>query len=654
MAKDRMPRRWPIVVTILALMYLVGVVFWPIPGFSFISLDVDPLVQDNPTVHGLTVQNIKRIFTTPCIASYYPVRSLTFALDYEIWGLNPAGFKLTGALIHLTNVLLVLWLIARLFRYRAAAEEPAERQRVLDNREVALAAFSAGVFAIHPVVVEPVTWVAGREELLMTLGALGCIHFHLTARCLCREGGRSGRAAACFVGAAVCCAFGCLSNAVGAAIPVLITTWEVLTLPKPKLGRILRGTLALWLIGAATCVVKILIPSGPRVAMPWVTLAKQPGVVLAGYWLNLKTLAWPTKLSLSYEYIWPDDLPVAQVALGAVAAAATCVLIWIVRRRTRILFGLLWFCLALAPASQLIPHHLQRADRYLYLPLVGLAVAAAMAIGRVRHLVKSRAAVVVSAAGGVGLLLLLVTLSAHQVQKWRDDVTLWEHGVAVAPNNPRAHGYLADAYQDVGLADRAVESYRKTLQIAPNYIPALNNFAICLTSGHTSRLDDHLLAVELAERGCLLTEWLDPDLTYTLARAHTTLANTYEAAGQYGLAIDHFCKAIEADPEYDMPLFNLALVLSTCRDENQRDPQMAVQFAERGCQLAVSPDAHRLSILATVYGEVGRFEDAVAVMQQAIEAARTNGGANELGQLRNYLRLFENRTPLTASPDGLD
>ena len=108
------------------------------------------------------------------------------------------------------------------------------------------ATFSAGLFAVHPVVVEPVTWVAGREELLMTLGTLGCVHFHLTARRLERRGRQNPRAMACFFSAALCCAAACLSNAVAAVIPLLIVAWDVLTLTGPKLWRIVGGTSALW------------------------------------------------------------------------------------------------------------------------------------------------------------------------------------------------------------------------------------------------------------------------------------------------------------------------------------------------------------------------------------------------------------------------
>jgi hypothetical protein len=168
------PTRRALLLAALALACLVVAVFWPVVGFEFVDYDVSMQVVDNPHIRGLTWENLKHILTSPCVTSYYPVRTLSFALDYQLWGLSAGGFKLTGGLLHLASVLLVFWLVLRLYGHPAAAvESPQPRY------ELWLAAFSAGIFAVHPLVVEPVVWVAGREEPLMTLG---CLHFHLTAR----------------------------------------------------------------------------------------------------------------------------------------------------------------------------------------------------------------------------------------------------------------------------------------------------------------------------------------------------------------------------------------------------------------------------------------------------------------------------------------
>ena len=235
-ARDRQPT----LVGVICLTCLVGLVFFPIVGFEFADLDVREQVIYNPHVQGLTVENLGHIFTSRCITSYYPVRTLSFAVDYHFAGLDPGQFKLTNGLIHLVNVLLVYGLVLRLSRrYSSADGAPGAW------RDVCFATFSAGVFAVHPVVVEAVIWVPGREELLMAMGALGCIRFHLTARRLEEDRGRAA-AAACYAGAAFCCAVACLSSAVGAVIPLLIVAWDLLSPARPKLLRIVYGTSAIW------------------------------------------------------------------------------------------------------------------------------------------------------------------------------------------------------------------------------------------------------------------------------------------------------------------------------------------------------------------------------------------------------------------------
>ena len=104
---------------LLAPVLLVLVAFFPLFGFEFIELDAPNQVIENPHIRAITWQNLKHIFTSRSITSYYPIRTLTYAIDYRIWGLHPGGFKLTNGLIHLGNVLLVFWLLLRLLRHPA-------------------------------------------------------------------------------------------------------------------------------------------------------------------------------------------------------------------------------------------------------------------------------------------------------------------------------------------------------------------------------------------------------------------------------------------------------------------------------------------------------------------------------------------------------
>ena len=507
---------WPIFLSVAVLVCLVATVFRPILGFEFVDYDTKRQLLDNPRVHGLSCENLKHIATSRCITSYYPVRTLSFALDYQLWGLDPGGFKLTNGLIHLSNVLLVFWLILRLFDHPISTATSPRRYW-----DLAVATFSAGIFAVHPVVVEPVTWVAGREELLMTLGALGCIHFHLTARRLSEMGGRTARATACFVASAACCAAACLSNAVAAVIPLLIAACDLLTLTGPKLQKTLRGTFSLWMIGIATIVIKRLGADGNLVAsQPGTFSFERLNLVLNVYLLNLKTLFLPSKLSVEYPMVKPEGILNEGTILGGLAIVSTCWVLWHSRQRKSLLLGLVWFVLALGPTAQIMSHHIHRADRFLYLPLVGLVVVASTVLRPLVNLFKGRLSVVGAVVAGLLGLVLLDMLSIVQVQTWRNSLSMWENCLIVDPRNALAQGGLADNLAERGQFDEAIQHYDKALEIDPQETETLQNFALLLASCPDTSLRDCPRAIELAIRACQLMDPPDPAALMTLAETY--------------------------------------------------------------------------------------------------------------------------------------
>ena len=515
------------------LVYLVCEVFSPIVGFDFIDYDVPGQVIDNPHIQDLSGENLKHIFTSPCITSYYPIRTLSFAVDYQLWGLNPGGFKLTNGLIHLTNVLLVFWLILRIFRHQGAA--------MLPNtwRDVCVAAFAAGILALHPVVVEPVAWVAGREELLMMLGTVGCIHFHLTARRLDENGSRTRSRVACHACAALCCAAACLSNAVAAVIPLLIVAWDLLTLTGPKFWKILRGTLALWVIAVATVTIKKLGSESELIAnAPSLFSAQRLTCVLNVYWLNLKTYLWPTGLVANYPRVTRQSFVDSGVILGGIAVGLTCLILLALRQRKTTLLGLVWFGLALGPGSQIIPHHVHRADRFLYLPLLGLVVAVAMELRPLVRALKAPANVAgIIVAGGLGLFLLDI-MSVSQVRTWRNTASMWENCLRVYPGNPTAHGGLAENLAEAGHFDRAIRHYYSALRIDPDDLETLKDFALLLATCRQEELRDYDLAVRLARRARELADPPDP-------AAVMVLAEVYAQAGRSEMVVAMTEEAIQ-------------------------------------------------------------------------------------------------------------
>ncbi len=644
MGNETRRARWPIPVAAAGLACLVGAVFFPIVGFEFIDMDVRETIIENSHIREFTAGNLKHIFTSRCITSYYPLRTLTYAIDYQARGLDAGGFKFTNGLIHLVNVYLVFWLALRLFRRQAPDEKSHGKWW-----DVSVAAFAAGVFGVHPVVVEPVTWVPGREELLMTLGALSCLHFHMTARRLGEEGDRARTALACYACAAFSCALACLSNVVGAVIPVLIAAWDMLMLDGPKLKRTLCGTSVLWVIGIAAIVIKKLGP----VADPFLggvglrqdfTLSERVMSVLRVYWLNVKTLFWPTELRVSYEFYRPRDFPDAEVILGGVAVGLTLALLWKLRRRKFVVLGLLWFGLALGPTSQIMRHHIDRADRFLYLPLLGLAVALAMGLKPLARAMKGRAAVVGACAAGVLALLLLVALSSRQVRTWRNGLSVWSNSIRLGPSNTFAHRHFASSLAKNAGFEQALAHYRTEVAREPDNVRVLDAAAWLLATYEDVHLRDYPAACGLSERACQLTEWKDLGLLKGFAVAHSNFAAHLQDRREYGQAIEHYERALAVFPDDTRVAFNLGWLLAACPDERLRNPARAIELAEKPKTVTPRSEARRLMILTAAYGEAGRFDAAVAAARNGIKAAQAAGDASMTQDLQFILEIYRKRT----------
>jgi len=644
--QESRPARWPVLLAQLTLVCLVCGAFFPIVGFDFVNLDVYTQIAEYPHIRSLSWENIEHIFTSRHVTSYYPVRTLTFAVDHQIWGLNPGGFKLTNGLIHLANVLLLFWLILRLFRHPAAAGTC-----VRTWWDAAVAAFAAGIFAVHPLVVEPVIWVSGREELLMTLGALGSIHFHLTARSLQRGGAGAPAVLACHAGTILSCAAACLSNAVAAVIPLLITAWDVLTLARPKLRRIFYSAAPLWAMAVATIVIKKLGKAHHAEVIAKAFTSEWLTTIFKLYWTNVRAIFWPRDLALTYEWIRPSGFLDGEVILGATALALTCVALWMLRRQPLAQFGLLWFGIALAPTSQIMPHYVARADRFLYLPLVGALVAAAAGARPLGRLLKRRGAIggVVGAAA-LGLLLLAL-VGARQVRTWRSGISVWENCLRVSSNNHLAHRGLADELAQLGQLDQAFAHYRTALWLDFENQMALSNFARVLVTCHDHQRRDYDLARQLAEFACELTEWNDPEMLRTLAMVHNNHAVKLGADGQYDRAIDCYNRAIETDPRYSAPVFNLALLLVICDDAKFRRADEAVRLARRACKMVDHPDANQLMILAAAYAQAGSSHSAIRTMENAVQLAEKAGNQQLADLLRGRLELYRNQVSAHPSRD---
>ncbi len=556
----------------LVLAAAVWAVFWPVLGHGFVGYDEQGQIVENPLIRSLSPPALVRMFTQRSDTSYYPVRLLSLAVDYAVWGLDPTGYHLTNLLLHTANALLLYGLVLRLLRRRRRPDSPDRASRAGGGVWPAVAAaLGAGLFALHPVVVEPVVWTGAREEVLMVFGALVCVHLHLSGRRLAARGGRTAGVVACHAGAVLGCVIACGSSAVGAAVPLIVTAWDLLARRRPRWWRLVAADAPLWAVGAATIVLKVTEPVSASAAelRTGLSISQRLLVAVNLYPMNLRAVLWPDRLSTQYPWRVPQGLLDPWVLWGLAAIAGTVAAGVLLRRRragAALVAGLAWFVLGLAPSSQLVPHHIYRADRFLYLPLVGLAVLAGAGLERLRRRVLRGAA----AAAGVAVLSVWGVLAAGEVPVWRDSLSLFGRALEIDPTNTGAHYNLGVTYAGKKQYRKAIEHYKRALEVHPGYLAVLNNLGGVLLD--TGRPDQAVAYLERAVR-------IDP--SYLNARVN--LGNALIAAGRDAEAAHHLRHALTLDPDDVQARHNLANLLA-------KHGQLGRAEAHYRRLLAVHPD----------------------------------------------------------------
>jgi tetratricopeptide (TPR) repeat protein len=182
------------------------------------------------------------------------------------------------------------------------------------------------------------------------------------------------------------------------------------------------------------------------------------------------------------------------------------------------------------------------------------------------------------------------------------------------------------------------------MRLRPDRVATLNRYARQLASCRDTELRDYDLAIRLATRACELTQWKNPTVRSTLAMAYGTFAESLAARGEFERAIENYRKALKANPEDVISLFDLALLLATCRDRELRDPGEAIRLAEQACELTEHSDPVGLMILAAAYAEAGQFETAITTIHKALRLAEAADNAPLVEELRYRLKRYQNGT----------
>lgn len=520
---------------------LVLAVYAPARDFAFLNLDDNEYVTENPFVHsGLSQANVRWALTAFHSGHWHPLTWLSLMADCEWFGVHAGP-------LHLVNVLLHAAAAALLFLALDAATGRRWRS-----------AFVAALFALHPLRVESVAWVAARKDVLS--GFFVMLLLFAYARYTRRES-RPGYA---FVFVAFALAL--LAKPTVAIVPLallLFDYWPLGRLGLPSSpetspesshglparrqrspGRLLAEKVPLFALAAFTLsrTWAAQQAAGAVMTADGLTLPVRVGNALWNYALYLGRTVWPFDLAVFYPLV---PVPVAQSAAAATMLALLTVLALRERsRRPWLLVGWLWFAGTLVPVSGIIQFGGQAmADRYSYVPHIGLFVAVTWELAeRMSSARVPRAGVAAMAAG---LLLACAALSSRQLGYWKDSVTLLEHAVAVTSGNYLAHNNLGVALAGLGRQDEAARHYAEAARINPTWPEAQNNLGIA-----------YAWRGDYAEAGRHFIEALRvrPDF----AKAENNLATALARQGDLDGAIVHYTRAVELDANYVDALFALA------------------------------------------------------------------------------------------------
>lgn len=462
--------------------------FWQAVGFEFVHYDDPEYVFMNDQVkNGLTSDNLKFAFTSRTLSHWHPLTWLSLMLDAQLSGLAPAGFHRTNVILHTCSAITVYLVLRSMTgtRWRSA--------------------LAAALFAMHPLRVESVAWVAERKDVLsVLLGLLALLAYVRYAK---------SKSVASYVATFVLFALALMAKSMVLTLPfvmLLIDYWPLRRPPRERWRRLVIEKLPLFALSCASATMQIVTASisgalNPEARFPLSARIANAIVSTGQYLLDM---IWPTKLAMLYPFsAKPQTL--AAVAVGLLLAAITAFCIAGIRRWPHLAVGWFWFLGTLVPVNGLVSiGELARADRYTYFAMIGVIL---MVVWSIPEL-TDRTARALAAVGSAAVVIALGAVTHLQLRHWRSSSTIFDHtlwvigpnatiemnwGVAHAsrgehepaarhlqnawrliPGNPAVAANLANELQSAGLIEEAIAMYREASRLMPDHPMIWHNLGV--------------------------------------------------------------------------------------------------------------------------------------------------------------------------------
>lgn len=497
--------------------------YWPGLRNGFVYDDSGYIVNNYPIHNGLTLRGLAWAFSTTYTGNWHPVTWISHMLDAGSFQANPVGHHLISIILHLANTLLLFGALA------------------LTTRLPWRSAFVAVLFAVHPLHVESVAWISERKDLLSTLfGLLAILAYLAHVR---------GPSVARYVLVTVLFTLGLMCKPMLVTLPILILLLDYWPLGRFKgtgdreqgtegrsVASIVLEKVPLFALSAASAVVTVIAQrSGATVAttanVPVAARLENAAVAYVAY---IRKMFWPDDLAVFYPHPL-GSLPWWQVSGSVALLAAITVLVFRYRARRYLVVGWLWYLITLLPVIGIVQVGGQAmADRYTYLPLIGLFIIIAWGLP---DLLRGRRGVAVLSLVAVLATVLLAVATRQQVRCWKDDLTLFTHAAKHTRNNWVAQNQLAYVLLTRGEPVRALPHARDAVRIQP--YNANSHILLGMILTRINRIDE---AVDTLVYAVVLEE--------NSALAHACLADAFRLQGDAQHAREAAQTALELEPDH--------------------------------------------------------------------------------------------------------
>jgi Tfp pilus assembly protein PilF len=505
----------------LVLIGAIAAIYGQAVRFEFTTWDDPAYVTQNPYIQaGLTRAGLTWVLTHQQSGHWHPLTGLSHMLDCQLYGLQPAGHHLTSVLLHAVNALLLFTVLA------------------FATNTIWRSAFVAALFAVHPMHVESVAWISSRKDVLSTSFAL----LALGAYTGYARRGRRGR----YLLMVGLLALGLLAKPMLVTLPFVFLLWDYWPLGRLRSWRDVKALvvekLPLFALVMASTVSTVLAArgGGALLSSNQIPFDLRLANATVSYVRYLGKLVWPQDLAALYPHPnlpWGTPLKAWQTAGACVVLVAISSFVWIARRPYAVM-GWLWYVGTLLPVIGLVQAGEQAmADRYTYIPAIGLYVAIAWGAADLAGGARRRPEVVRTALGVVAMVVLatLGTRAWYQAQYWHDSVTLYRRTLEAGGDAPVIENNLGNELQVRGQLDEALAHLQRAVALMPDYTDAHINLGVVLQN--MGRQHESIAHYELV---------LAARPNFRIV--HANLGVALAAEGRLDEAIEHYRRALSIRP----------------------------------------------------------------------------------------------------------